>query len=169
MDEQRLRELTERRLSIRQIAILEGVSFTTVRYWLKKHGLQTARGSIGIKDISKSRRCHCGENDPMKFYGNKKQCAHCHNQYTKKRGKENRFLAIEYLGSKCLICGYNRFKCSLDVHHMDPLTKDPGWKHMRGWSWQRIERELSQCVLLCKNCHTAVENKELLLPVAQPG
>jgi hypothetical protein len=44
---------------------------------------------------------------------------------------------------------------ALDIHHVDPKKKDPDFKRMRGWAWDRIKNELDKCMLLCKNCHAA--------------
>lgn len=102
-------------------------------------------------------KCKCGETDPKKFYGHKKQiCAKCHNIYTRKKGVENRNYVLEKLGKCCSRCGYDEFLVSLDVHHLDPSKKDKGYKHFRGWAKQRIDKEIEGCILLCRNCHHAL-------------
>ena len=99
---------------------------------------------------------HCGEKNPESFYGNKKTvCAKCHNSYTMKLGKEKRKYAVAKLGGKCISCGFDKWIVSLDIHHLDPSTKDPKFSQMRGWSLSRIDREIKNCVLLCRNCHAA--------------
>lgn len=99
-------------------------------------------------------KCKCGESNPEKFYGHKKQvCGKCHNEYTKTQQREKRRKAIQYLGGKCSKCGYSRCIAALDIHHLDSSVKDINFKSMRGWSWNRIENELQTCILLCSNCH----------------
>ncbi len=99
---------------------------------------------------------YCGETDSSKFYGHKKTvCGKCHNEYTKNKGHENRKFALELLGGKCKACGFDKYPCSLDIHHLDPEQKDINFGSMRGWSKERIEKELDKCILLCKNCHSA--------------
>ncbi len=99
----------------------------------------------------------CGETNPDKFYGHKRTwCGACHNIYTSNQGRSKRERIIEYLGGCCSDCGYKKYTCSLDVHHFDPSKKDPSFASARGWSWERIEKELQGCCLLCKNCHAAV-------------
>ena len=100
---------------------------------------------------------NCGENDASKFYGHKRSwCGACHNQYTADLGRQKRERIIALLGGKCVHCGFDTFSCSLDVHHLDTARKDPPWASVRGWAWDRIEKELKSCILLCKNCHAAV-------------
>jgi predicted HNH restriction endonuclease len=73
-----------------------------------------------------------------------------------KRRKELRERAIAYLGGKCRICGYNKCSSAFDFHHVDPLGKD--FNISAGTSWERIERELQKCELLCSNCHREVHD-----------
>lgn len=115
---------------------------------------------------SKNPRCKCGQTDPTKFYGRKTgYCGECHNRYTISRGMKKREFAIAHLGGKCsnLECGFFKYKSALDIHHLDPARKDPNFQNFRGWSEERIVRELTNCVLLCKICHTAYHSGELHL------
>ena len=159
MEEAHLKELVEKGLSTYKIAALENVASSTVRYWLRKFNLKTVRGKHGKvpKDFDFPRKCACGETDANKFYGNKKSiCGKCQSKYNLKKGQVNRQRALEFLGNKCVICEYNTYTCSLDIHHLNPDGKDPNFRSYRGWSWGRIKEELSECVLLCRNCHAAV-------------
>lgn len=106
--------------------------------------------------MTRKHSCTCGETDPEKFYGNRKNgCAKCHNRYTIEQGKKKRKYAVDKLGGKCVACGFNRWIEALDIHHTNPSAKDPNFSSMRGWSIERIDRELVDCVLLCRNCHAA--------------
>jgi len=99
-------------------------------------------------------KCACGETNPQKFYGHKKTvCGQCHNQYTIKKGKENRLYALAILGGKCIKCGFDKHSCALDIHHKSD-RKDENFASMRGWSKTRIESEIKDCEILCKNCHS---------------
>lgn len=156
--------------SVRQIAIDLNTSFTNVRYWLNKYELHTKRGPYGKlpndpNPNGKPRKCiYCGEDDLTKFYGHKlKVCGRCHNNYCITKGQEKKGKVIAYLGGNCRICGFDVFKSALDMHHLDPSKKDPNFSGWRGWSWQRIEQELQNCVLLCRNCHAGVHEGKLSL------
>ena len=98
----------------------------------------------------------CGETDPKNFYGNKKStCSKCHNKDVVEKGKRNREFALSILGNKCASCGFDKYKCSLDIHHLDPKTKDKTFDSMRSWSLDRVKKEIQNCILLCRNCHQA--------------
>ncbi|NBV11481.1 MAG: hypothetical protein EBS04_08525 [Chitinophagia bacterium] len=98
----------------------------------------------------------CGESDKENFYGHKKNiCGKCHNKYVIEKGRDKKDFARNLLGGKCSACGFHKYKESLDIHHLNPKTKDHNFSSMRGWSIERITSELKNCILLCKNCHTA--------------
>jgi hypothetical protein len=83
-------------------------------------------------------------------------CAKCHNEYTVRVGQEKRKWAVDHLGGCCKLCGYNTYIGSIDIHHLDPSIKDKTFKHLRGWSKEKILKEIQNCVALCKNCHFEV-------------
>ncbi len=75
MDYDTLKQETESGSTIKEIAMLNGLAQSSVRYWLRKHDLRTKRGPRGKvpKDLLLPRSCACGEKDPAKFYGHKKK------------------------------------------------------------------------------------------------
>ena len=83
------------------------------------------------------------------------ECKKCRNEYNKKQLKNNHVRAIQYLGGKCAHCGYDKYICALDIHHIDPSKKDKMFAHHAFWSWKRLKKELENCILLCSNCHRA--------------
>jgi hypothetical protein len=176
MNVEQLTALVSDNLTIQQIASRLDTSPTNVRYWLKKHGLRTKRGPHGRlnnqlrlqREVEREQapRCcpKCGETDLTKFYGRKVSlCGKCHTHYCIGRGKEKRVRMLEALGGKCFECGYDKYKSALDAHHLDPEEKDTAFHQWRGWSWERIEKEIKKCVLLCKCCHAAVHSGELII------
>lgn len=111
--------------------------------------------TIGIKYS-----CACGETDPKKFYGKKNRiCADCQNRYNIEKGRANKEKVRKYLGGKCKYCGYDKHLVALDIHHTDPSKKDPNFSSMRGWSWERIKKELEHCELVCRNCHAVIHEE----------
>jgi hypothetical protein len=62
--------------------------------------------------------------------------------------------ALEYKGNKCEQCGYNRCREALEFHHNDPNEKEFALSQTGNtYSWERIQKELDKCALLCANCH----------------
>src|SRR3984957_6048689 len=165
MERDKLSSCIELGYTLKQIAKQLNTSQTNVRYWLKKFDLKLKRGAKGKKpkDFQFPRKCKCGETDINKFYGNKTTvCAKCHSQASHSKGKENRLYIIEKLGGSCINCGFNKWKSSLDVHHLDPSKKDVAFSTIRYWTRDRIDGELQKCVLLCRNCHAAHHSGELI-------
>ncbi len=87
-----------------------------------------------------------------------------------KRRKRVRQQAIEHLGGRCQICGYDRCIGALDVHHRDPTKKNFGISEDGNTrSWERVKSELSQCILICANCHREVHAGITQLPTETSG
>lgn len=134
--------------SISQISELTNVSKTTVRYYLNKFSLKTR--------LSLEYVCGCGTVGAENFHkGRKTLCKSCSNSKRLERNHNRRDFAIKQLGGCCRNCGFDKYPCSLEVHHTEPKHKDPNFDSMRSWSEERILKELKTCVLLCSNCHSA--------------
>lgn len=73
---------------------------------------------------------------------------------------------IEYKGGKCEICGYDKYKGALDLHHRNKSEKEFGLA-MQGLSrsWEKMKKEADKCILLCANCHREVHGGVTQLPV----
>ena len=159
LTKEQLLPLLARGLSTRELGSVFGRGPTSIRYWLKVYGLETYPKYLA-KDAT--RKCACGEKNPAKFYGHRKTlCGKCHSQYTLKLGQQKKDKARKHLGGKCVACGFNKYNSALAIHHKDPATKDSKFSSMRSWCWERIEKELKGCVLLCHNCHGAYHAGEL--------
>ena len=74
-----------------------------------------------------------------------------------RRMKKLRVMAIKYKGGKCAICGYKRCSAALEFHHIKRGEKDFGLSS-RGLtrSFDKIQKELDKCMMLCSNCHREV-------------
>ena len=88
------------------------------------------------------------------------RCRKCSSASTKKNRAQMMQRVLEYKGSKCEICGYNKSKRALQFHHLDPSKKDfnISMKDL-GKTWETIKAELDKCVLLCGNCHAEEHEK----------
>ena len=91
-------------------------------------------------------------NFPTGYY---RKCKNCYNKQRHQRCKANKDSIVERMGSKCQCCGYDKHPAALELHHLDPTKKDYGTtRRIRQITdKQRLESELSKCVLLCANCH----------------
>lgn len=93
--------------------------------------------------------------------GIRPRCRRCMVVAVSKRRKKIKVMAIEYKGSKCSICGYNKCVDALDFHHLDKTKKDFNLSaegHTRSWS--RVKQELDKCILVCSNCHREIHSHE---------
>lgn len=61
--------------------------------------------------------------------------------------------AVEYLGGKCIDCGYNKCIAALEFDHINPALKEFQISGNRGFKWETVQKELDKCVLRCANCH----------------
>ena len=64
--------------------------------------------------------------------------------------------AVEYKGSKCVKCGYDKCIRALEFHHIDPNQKDFHLSAYKVLSWDKIKIELDKCILVCSNCHKEI-------------
>ena len=92
---------------------------------------------------------------------NKEKLAANDKKKTQERRVKNKLKAIEYLGGKCLHCGIvSEHRGIYDFHHTDPAVKEADPGSMMHYGWERIQKELDKCILLCANCHRIEHGKE---------
>jgi hypothetical protein len=78
-------------------------------------------------------------------------CWNCHNAKTR---LDRKIEVIKLLGSKCCICGYDKCRQALEIHHVNPKDKKMGLSlREMSFKWEDILNELKKCVLLCCLCH----------------
>ena len=105
---------------------------------------------------------HCGTINPDDFFKSnsmKSCCLKCHTIFTHQRQRELKLKAIDYLGSKCIRCGYSGVYAVFDFHHRDPTEKEFSWGSKRTSNWESLKKELDKCDLLCSNCHREVHDE----------
>lgn len=83
-------------------------------------------------------------------------CKKCQNQNVLDRQRLWKQKAIEYKGSKCCICSYDRCNAALEFHHKDPSQKDFQLAAGRLKKFENSRAELDKCVLVCSNCHREI-------------
>ena len=80
----------------------------------------------------------------------------CNSCITAARRERVKTLALQLLGGKCLLCGYDRCPAALTFHHLDSNEKNFTIGQAYNRRWAAIEAEVRKCVLLCSNCHAEV-------------
>ena len=74
---------------------------------------------------------------------------------------------VEYLGGACVDCGLrSEYAEVYDFHHRYPEEKSSTIARLldNAKRWDRIQKELDKCVLLCANCHRIRHAKEVETP-----
>ena len=126
-----------------------------IRYWLKKHNLQTIRKQNSINNQRICLTCNTTKPQEEFYKRGKKFMCHCKDCFLEKNTIKRlkvKQKAVDYLGGKCSKCGYNKCLAALDFHHINPHEKDKDYTNFR-LSFDKLKTELDKCVLLCANCH----------------
>lgn len=159
----RLAPLVEAGMSVAQIADSLGREKTSVRHWLREHGLQTvwAQRRAGSKAGRPEMELHCASHGTTTFRlrtSGGYRCVKCGSEAVSRRRRMIKRVLVEEAGGACKICGYRRCISALEFHHVVPSEKHFSLSY-RGVtrSLERARTEASKCVLLCANCHAEVE------------
>jgi 5-methylcytosine-specific restriction endonuclease McrA len=158
-----LASLVEKGLSAEQIGQQVGLSKTTVRHWLKEHGLTTQWADRKRTSTVGQQRTElrCPKHGLTTFIPRADsgyRCARCRSEAVSRRRRRVKAILVEEGGGRCAVCGYDRCAAALEFHHLVPAEKSFSLSH-RGVarSLEKARAEASKCVLLCANCHAEVE------------
>src|SRR4051794_23391845 len=163
-------------LAIRAMAERLGVSYTTVRHWLRRHELATPRARR-LAETAPARaagadttEAHCPVHGLTTFVRRGTdgfRCRLCRTSAVHRRRREVKRVLVEEAGGACVLCGYDRSLAGLHFHHLDRGTKAFALSR-RGVtrSMAAARAEAAKCVLLCSNCHAEVEAGTAQLPPA---
>lgn len=175
VDPDHLKALVEAGASIQEMGEAFGAGRSTIRYWLRKLGLETDR-SIRIRESqaasSEGRKrayLRCPRHGHTAFYARPEggfRCGRCSSSAVSKRRKSLKRRLVEEAGGRCILCGFDEHPAALQFHHVDPTTKSfeiAGGGLTRSLARARAEAE--KCVLLCANCHAQVEVGAKSVPV----
>ncbi len=108
-----------------------------------------------VKVIRCCKRCNKSYNSGKGSYVD--YCISCRVTIQRKELKQK---AVDYLGSVCSVCGYNKSLRALQFHHVDASDKDFNISSKGVIKWESIKAELDKCILLCSNCHAELHEKE---------
>lgn len=88
-------------------------------------------------------------------------CKPCLYEVQTDRWNDRKKIAIEQRGGKCSKCGYDKNYGALSFHHLDPNEKEFAWNKLRLYSWEKINKELDKCIVVCHNCHAELHYPHL--------
>lgn len=107
---------------------------------------------------------------------NRKYCYNCmpkgltKNEQASKARMMGKKRALEYLGEKCYICGFDKYISALEFHHIDG-GEDKNFNlsnYFTGCNLsEKIVSELNKCIILCSNCHRALHANELDISIKE--
>jgi transposase len=167
-----LEQLVTRNLTVREIADAVDRSYTTVRYWLRHHGLETTREARTKRargtEPQPRFEAECPKHGVTVFARRTTgatQCLRCRADAVAEWRRRTKRLLIDEAGGACVLCGFDGYAGALHFHHLDPAQKRFGLGS-RGFarSIDALRDEARKCVLLCSNCHAQVEAGVLALP-----
>jgi transposase len=174
IERERLEVLLAEGLSIRAMAERLGVSYTTVRHWLRRHQIVTPRARR-LAETAPARaageettQAHCPEHGLTTFVRRGRdgfRCRLCRTGAVHRRRREVKRALVEEAGGACVLCGYDRSLAGLHFHHVDRAEKSFALSRQGVTrSLVAARAEASKCVLLCSNCHAEVEAGTAQLP-----
>jgi hypothetical protein len=175
IDRTALEAMVELGMPIRAMAEQLGVSYTTVRHWLKRYELTTPRA----KRLASTRTARdaglddglvaCPVHGPTRHIRRKDgglRCLACRSDAVSRRRRRVKAILVDEAGGCCTMCGYADSPGVLHFHHVDPVSKsfalsDVGVTR----SLAKARAEAAKCVLLCARCHAEVELGVKRLPL----
>lgn len=164
---EQLQPLIDSGVSHRAVALKLGVSQSTVRHWVQRHGLvsrRTARLQAtsplrGTRPLRAMLDCprHGVIEHRLKTTGSYR-CPKCSSESVSRRRRRIKAILVEEAGGSCTVCRYDRYVGALEFHHLDRESKLFAVGHAgMTRSIATAREEAAKCVLLCANCHAEVE------------
>ena len=95
----------------------------------------------------------CGIEYQGGHHKNKDRCGNCRSVYYRKKTKQQ---ALDYKGSKCSVCGYDKCMGAMHFHHVYPDDKKFTIASYMFNKFDSLVEELEKCILVCSNCHSEI-------------
>jgi transposase-like protein len=169
-----LTEIVACDLSVRDMADVLERSPTTVRHWLRRHGLESGptrrRAAVAAADRDGIRELElpCDRHGPTRHVRRADgfRCARCEARRVVAWRRKVKRILVEEAGGACILCGYAECHAALQFHHVDPTQKSFALSRQGVTrSLAKAREEAAKCVLLCANCHAKVEAGLAQLPL----
>ncbi|MBM3234383.1 hypothetical protein FJZ19_04810 [Candidatus Pacearchaeota archaeon] len=147
-----LKEIYSARVYIDEIAKKYGRSRRAVQHKIKRLKLKRSpvRLKKAIKMSRKEIRDRCYNKNKKKIYERKRE-----------RIRRYKRQLIEYLGGKCMHCGYNKCMAALEFHHNKEGKESVIAIMIKDYSKQKALKEVNKCIILCANCHRELHHPGL--------
>jgi transposase-like protein len=125
---EQLEPLVAEGYTVERLAAHFRVGGTTVRHWLKRHGLTTARTvepapADRPAEILRTCRRHGLAVHILTARGKRYRCRRCRVEAVSARRRRVKLKLIAEAGGACRLCGYERYPGALQFHHVDPESK----------------------------------------------
>lgn len=78
-------------------------------------------------------------------------------EYIERKYRARKRLFADLAGGCCQRCGYNEFQIGLEFHHVNKQDKVAKPSSLTHRNFDKAYQELDKCVLICRNCHMALE------------
>ena len=163
---EQLEPLVGAEMSIRAMAERLGVSYTTVRHWLRRYDLTTPRA----RRLASTRAARAQGGDAIvdcPIHGptlhveraeGGLRCLACRSDAVSRRRRRVKAQLVAEAGGCCVLCGYAGSPGALQFHHLDPDSKSFSLGAAGlARSLAKSRAEAAKCVLLCARCHAEVE------------
>ena len=175
-DRQQLEALAGSGATLREIADALDRSIATVRYWLRRWGVDrrdARRSAVDSATAPRELMRTCERHGRAVYRLDARgtyRCILCGQDRVAARRRRIKEILIEEAGGRCVACGYDRLPAALHFHHLDPATKEFGLA-ARGLSrsLEAARDEAKKCILLCGNCHAEVEAGVRVLQAPRGG
>lgn len=173
---EKIKELREQGLTVKQISTTLGCAISTVSYHLERLGMKTEYNT-NLKNPEELIK-HYQTNKSIKkaakhfnvsYETAKKICKDFGVEIVRKRElskseaviqwrQRTKLKLIDYKGGCCQCCGYNKSVRALAFHHIKPLEKDFQIS-ASSKSFETLKVEVDKCVLVCHNCHSEIHDE----------
>lgn len=147
VDIEKLKKLVSENLSNKEISIELNIDVSKIKKLLFKHRI--------LRSVIK--HCNCiicdvglGDNKD-----NRSTCKRCSQRINRYRRK---LKCINYLGGKCVMCGFDKYVSALEFHHRESNEKEYQISKQMCNNFEDVKKELDKCDLLCSNCHSEVHS-----------
>lgn len=82
-------------------------------------------------------------------------CRSCKSDIGTEKSRVFKKKCLEYIGSKCIICQYDKYVGALQFHHVAPDEKDFKISGPTVFT-KEIKKELDKCIVVCSRCHDEI-------------